>query len=271
MDQEPPRYGQRAEEEQGGERPVCPRHPDTVAYVSCSRCHRPVCPRCQVQAPVGVQCVDCARQARLEAERRGGGARGRNSIFPRAGALPVTWTLIAVNLVVFVLQWLVPSQLVTRELAYVPVLTATEPWRMLTSGFLHAGIAHILLNMYSLYIFGQALEPRMGKWRFLAVFLLSVLGGSAAVLLLSPPYTLVLGASGGVFGLFGAFFAWTRFRGGDTRALLILIAVNLVFGFVVPGIAWQAHIGGLVVGALVAWLFELAARRRRGGRGASRR
>ncbi|MCP3425492.1 rhomboid family intramembrane serine protease [Rothia sp. AR01] len=271
MDQEPPRYGQRADEHDDAQRPVCPRHPDTVAYVSCTRCHRPVCPRCQVQAPVGVQCVDCAREARREAERRGGVVRGRSSIFPRAGATPVTLTLIAINLAVFLLQYLVPNQLVIRELAYMPGLTATEPWRMLTSGFVHSGIAHILLNMYSLYLFGQALEPRMGRWRFLAVFLLSIVGGSAAVYLLTPPYTLVVGASGGVFGLFGAFFAWTRFRGGDTRALLILIAVNLVFGFVVPGISWQAHVGGLVVGAVVAWLFELTSRGRRGRRGGRRR
>lgn len=262
MDQEPPRYGQRdGAAESSQDRPVCPRHPDTVAYVTCSRCRRPVCPDCQVQAPVGVQCVDCVQEVQGGGRRGGASPRGRGSQFSRLG---VTWTIIALTVVVFVFEWILPWTTVLNLLAYVPSLTTTEPWRMLTSGFVHSpgNLLHIGLNMYTLYIFGAALEPRMGRWRFLAVYLLSIIGGSAAVLLLAGPYTVVVGASGGVFGLFGAMFAWTRFRGGDTRGLLVLVAINLVFGFVVPGIAWQAHIGGLVVGAVVALLFEITARRR---------
>ncbi|WP_085528441.1 rhomboid family intramembrane serine protease [Kocuria massiliensis] len=259
MDHEPPRYGQRDESLEGDPngRPVCPRHPDRVSYVTCARCQRPACPECQVQVPVGVQCVDCVREVQ---EHRS----GRNPLLPGGAGLAVTWTLIAVTVLVFVAQWVLPRQLVLNHLAYAPILTEVQPWRMLTSGFVHSpgNLLHIALNMYTLYIFGAALEPRMGKWRFLAVYLLSIIGGSAAVYLLASPYTLVVGASGGVFGLFGALFAWTRFRGGDTRGLLVLVGINLVFGFVVPGIAWQAHVGGLVVGAVIALLFDLTTHRR---------
>lgn len=270
MNQEPPRYGQRDEAASHGEgRPVCPRHPDTVSYVTCTRCHRPVCPHCQVQAPVGIQCVDCVHEVDQNARGRDH-ARGRGGgLLPGGSGLTVTWTVIAVTVVVFVLQWVIPRHLVLNTLAYAPILTTAEPWRLLTSGFVHSpgNLLHIALNMYTLYIFGAALEPRMGRWRFLAVYLLSIIGGSFAVYLLASPYTLVVGASGGVFGLFGALFAWTRFRGGDTRGLLVLVAVNLVFGFLVPGIAWQAHIGGLVVGAVMAWIFDIAQHRgRRKGR-----
>lgn len=274
MDQEPPRYGQR-DASAGGEpngRPVCPRHPDRVSYVTCARCHRPVCPECQVQVPVGVQCADCVRE--VQQNQQGGGG-GRSSFLPGASGLAVTWTLIAVTVLVFVAQWVLPRQLVLNHLAYAPVLTEVQPWRMLTSGFVHSpgNLLHIGLNMYTLYIFGAALEPRMGRWRFLVVYLLSIIGGSAAVYLLASPYTLVVGASGGVFGLFGALFAWTRFRGGDTRGLLVLVGINLVFGFIVPGIAWQAHVGGLVVGAVIALLFDVTTHRRsrqRRGSGPSR-
>lgn len=261
MNQDPPRYGQRIED-QPGEVPVCPRHPDRPAYVRCSRCGRPVCSSCQVQAPVGVQCVDCVHQAQQAAggARRGGGA----GLFPRAGVLPVTWGIIGVCVVVFLLQ-VVTGDRITAQLAYHPALTAVQPWRMLTSAFVHGSLTHLLLNMYSLYIVGQALEPRLGSWRYAVVFALSVLGGSAAVYLLSPG-TWVVGASGGIFGLFGAFFAWTRFRGGETGGLVVLIAVNLVFGFVVPGISWQAHVGGLIVGALTALLFDVASPRLRARR-----
>lgn len=206
----------------------------------------------------------------VHTHRQGEVSGRRRSLFPRATEIPVTWTLIAVCTVVYILQWLVPQGVVTQAMLYAPVLTEAQPWRMLTSGFVHSpnNIAHVVLNMYTLFLFGQALEPRMGWWRHLTVYLLSILGGSAAVWLLANPWTPVVGASGGVFGLFGALFVWTRFHGGDTRALVALVVINMVFSFVFPGISWQAHVGGLITGAVVAWVFELcrrgSARQRRG-------
>jgi membrane associated rhomboid family serine protease len=180
----------------------------------------------------------------------------------------VTWWLIGANAVVYVLQWLVqaagPS--LVQLFAYAPATTASEPWRMLTSGFLHSMSSplHLLLNMYMLYLFGRMLEPALGRGRFLLLFLLSILGGSVGVLLLSHPLSLVVGASGGVFGLFGALFVLQRHLGQSITPIAVLIGVNVVFGFLFPGIAWQAHLGGLVMGAMVAFGYTLATRSRRG-------
>ncbi|WP_077488038.1 rhomboid family intramembrane serine protease [Sinomonas mesophila] len=228
--------------------PVCPRHPDRISYVRCQRCGRPACPECQRPAAVGFHCVDCVRELAAPAPRTAYGA------VARPGGRPlVTTLLIAACAVVYALQWAVPNSYVYLEFAYATLLTGIEPYRMLTTAFLHAPtfVLHILVNMYTLWIFGQALEPLLGRARFLAVYLLSAVGGSVGYFLLTPPSLVgVVGASGAVFGLFGAMFVVMRQRGGDSRQLLVLIAINAVLGFVVPQIAWQAHLGGLVTGAL---------------------
>jgi membrane associated rhomboid family serine protease len=177
----------------------------------------------------------------------------------------VTFGLIALCAVVYVLQWLVPDEWIYQNLAFANIFASPqygqfEPWRMLTAAFLHSQgfILHIVLNMYMLWIFGQALEPLMGRVRFLAVYLISAIGGSVGYLALTPgyqpgvPLTGVVGASGAIFGLFGAMLLVQRHRGGDTRQLWVLIAINGVIGFVVPQIAWQAHLGGLIAGGLCA-------------------
>jgi membrane associated rhomboid family serine protease len=176
----------------------------------------------------------------------------------------VTYAIIAACALLFVLQWVLPGNAVFRTLAYASVYATPEygvfqPWRMLTSAFLHSQgfLLHIVLNMYTLWIFGQALEPLLGRIRFLAVYLLSAIGGSVGYLLLTPilpeggPVGLV-GASGAIFGLFGAMLVVQRHRGGETRQLWVLIAINGVIGFMVPQIAWQAHLGGFITGALCA-------------------
>ncbi|WP_328586917.1 rhomboid family intramembrane serine protease [Tersicoccus phoenicis] len=170
----------------------------------------------------------------------------------RDGRPIVTWVLIGICVVVFLFQYLLPG--VTYALGYAPVLTATEPWRIITSGFLHSPgfLLHILFNMYALWVLGQVLEPMLGRLRFLAVYLLALIGGSVGVLWLGDPLTLVVGASGAIFGLFGALFVIQRRIGADTRGLLIVLAINAALGFFVPAIAWQAHLGGLLTGALAA-------------------
>ena len=165
----------------------------------------------------------------------------------------VTWVIIALNVVVFGLQNLPGSQIDVYGV-YRPVLTLVEPWTMLTSLFLHASIIHILFNMYSLYILGPLLEQMLGKGRFVALYLVGGFGGSVAVLLLDPSGG-VLGASGAIFGLLGAFFIIQRHLGGNNVQILIVIAINLAMGFFLSGISWQAHVGGLVVGCLVALIF----------------
>ncbi|MDO4919129.1 rhomboid family intramembrane serine protease [Kocuria sp.] len=172
---------------------------------------------------------------------------------------PVTWVIIGLCMLVWGLQWLTrlftPYDLSTI-LGYAPALTQVQPWRLLTSAFVHAmpSPVHLLLNMYTLYLFGRMLEPLLGAWRFAALFLLSALGGSVGVLLLGNPWVLVIGASGGIFGLFGAMFVFVRHFRQDITPIAVLIAINLAFGFLVGGVAWQAHLGGLVTGAVVGLL-----------------
>ena len=241
--------------------PVCPRHPDRPSYVRCQRCGRPACPDCQRAAAVGFQCVDCVNETRRttpEVRTVYGGAAV-------AGKPLVTYAIIAVCVVMYALQWIVPGQAVYEQFAYnnvfaTPKYGAFEPWRMLTAAFLHSpdSVLHIVLNMYTLWIFGQALEPLLGRIRFLALYLISAIGGSVGYLLLNPVLVPgqglvgVVGASGAIFGLFGAMLLVQRHRGGDTRQLWVLIAINGVIGFLIPQIAWQAHLGGLVTGALCA-------------------
>lgn len=254
--------------------PVCPRHPDRPSYVRCQRCGRPACPECQRAAAVGFQCIDCVNETqRTTPEVRtvygGAVATGR----PLA-----TFGIIAACAVLYVLQWLVPNDAIYQSLGFANVYAEPrwgefEPWRMLTSAFLHSQgfILHIALNMYMLWVFGQALEPLLGRLRFLALYLVSAFGGSVGYLLLTPLYVPgqplygVVGASGAIFGLFGAMLLIQRHRGGDTRQLWILIAINGVIGFLIPQIAWQAHLGGLVAGGLCAAVFAYTPRGRRQG------
>jgi membrane associated rhomboid family serine protease len=173
----------------------------------------------------------------------------------------VTWAIIVVCVIVFVLQ-LLPGSTVTEDLAFYPPFSATEPWRMLTTMFVHSqnSFLHILLNMVSLYLFGPIVERLLGRLRYLALYLLSGFGGSVAVLLIAPD-TPVVGASGAIFGLLGAFFVIARRLGGNSSQVLIVIIINLGIGFL-PGtnIAWQAHLGGLITGAAVALVYLLTRR-----------
>jgi membrane associated rhomboid family serine protease len=243
----------------------CYRHPDRQSYILCQRCGRTVCAECQTQAAVGVHCPECVREARESAPRTRPAAvtRMRSSLRGSSGVPVITYGLIGVTVVAYLLQ-LDTGGLVFQAFAYLatPGATVAEPWRMLTAAFLHSMSSplHILFNMFSLYIFGPILEHAIGRARFLVLYLLAALGGSVAVLLLNPG-VVVVGASGAIFGLMGAFFVVQRRLGGNSAQLVVVIGLNLVIGFVVPGIAWEAHVGGLVVGSAVAAIY-LATRRR---------
>lgn len=230
----------------------CYRHPDRQSFILCQRCGRTICPQCQTQAAVGVHCPECVKEARATAPRT------KPAILTslRSSDRPVvTYSIIAICVVLYIAQ-IIPGSPVTNALVYYPPFTAIEPWRMITSLFVHSpgSFFHILFNMYSLFVFGPILERGLGRLRFIALYLLSGLGGSVGVLLLSPG-TPVLGASGAIFGLLGAFFVINRRLGGNNIQLIIVIGLNLALGFIVPNVAWQAHLGGLVVGALVALVY----------------
>jgi membrane associated rhomboid family serine protease len=244
--------------------PVCPRHPDRVSYVRCQRCGRPVCPQCQRQAAVGVQCVDCV----AEAARNGRAARTTLGGKVHDGRPVVTITIIALCVVSYVLELAVPSWITTW--VFSPALGRIEPYRFLTTAFLHStSIFHILFNMVALWMVGPFLENLLGRARYIALYLIAAVAGSVGVVLAASPtsgawYTLVVGASGAVFGLFGAVLVVLRRLGRSAQSFLTIIALNLVLGFVVPGIAWQAHVGGLVAGAGLgaAYAYAPAAHRR---------
>ena len=246
----------------GGASNVCYRHPNRPSFVLCQRCGRTICPDCQTPAAVGFHCPECVAEARATAPRVKPRLVSRARTMSRDGSPIVTYSIIGVTFFVFVLQ-LVFGGLIEQYLIYRPVLTALEPWTMITSLLAHASILHILSNMFSLFIFGRILEPAIGRWRFLALYLISGLGGSVAVLLLAPGGG-VLGASGAIFGLLGAFFVIQRRLGGNNGQIIILIVLNLSIGFIVPSISWQAHVGGLIAGVVAALILaNTRARRQR--------
>lgn len=232
----------------------CYRHPDRQSYILCQRCGRTICPECQTPAAVGFQCPECVREGRTNLpDRRPNPARTVRRI--ATGDAPViTYSLIGVTTLVWVAQ-LVTQGLLGNLLAYFPVLTVVDPWRMITSIFAHSESSplHLLFNMFSLWIFGRILEPMIGRGRFLALYLISGFGGSVAVLLLNPGGG-VIGASGAVFGLMAAVLAIQRGLGGNGTQVLVLIALNLSIGFFVPGVSWQAHVGGVVAGLAVGFV-----------------
>ena len=229
----------------------CYRHPKAESFVLCQRCGNTICPECQIQAPVGFQCPDCAgvkKSGGLSGVFRRGSSRSA-----AVGTRPTaTFVLLGVIVAVYIGQ-LLTSGFLTQLFLYWPPLTAIEPWRMMTTMFVHStsSVFHILFNGYSLFILGTLVERLIGPNRFVTLFLFSGFGGSVLVSLLSPT-SAVVGASGAIFGLFGALFVIQRSFGGANVQLLIVLGLNLVMGFIVPGISWQAHIGGLITGAVVA-------------------
>jgi membrane associated rhomboid family serine protease len=235
-----------------GAPPVCVRHPDRATGLRCTRCERPACPECLRDASVGYQCVDCVA-AGNQGVRRGVTVAGAEP-----GTRPVVVpVLIALNLVMFALTAAQAGSIsanyaspLFRDLALAPVLVADgEWWRVVTSGFLHVGPLHLAFNMLALWIIGRDAESVLGRSRFLAVYLVALLGGGAAVMLFSDPGRPVAGASGAVFGLMGALAVLLRRMRAPAGQVLGLIAVNVVISVVIPGISLVAHLGGLVVGA----------------------
>ena len=241
--------------------PVCPRHPDRESYVRCQRCERPVCPECQRPAAVGIQCVDCVRE---QAKGTRVGRTPFGGVAVRSTHPLVTQSIIGLCVAAYVLQKL-PGSTVTQDYEFVPRYALSEPWRLITAAFLHAPEQplHILFNMYALWLTGPYLEELLGRVRFAVLYLVSAIGGSVGYLLLANPHNLdqwwtgTVGASGAVFGLFGAYFIVQRRLKRDAAPLVAIIVINLVFSFS-PGIAWQAHLGGLVTGLLTASVLAYA-------------
>ena len=217
-----------------------------------------------ISASVGFQCPDDVRGDQQ------GGRQARTSFGGRLSAdtSRVTVVLVGLNVAVFLLQLVRPG--VDLAVRYGNLALANDgsgqligvadgqPYRLLTAAFLHAGLFHLFSNMFALIMIGPQLEAALGRTRYLALYVLSALGGSTLSFLVSSPTQIGVGASGAIFGLFGAFYVVVRRLGGQTRPVLVLLGINLLITFSLPIIDWRAHIGGLVTGGLVAFAFAYA-------------
>lgn len=213
-----------------------------------------------VPAAVGFQCPDCVA----------GGAATIRQPRTAAGAAyisrpTVTFVLIAINLAVFLVELVLAIDEMAVQFGMWPVAIAVDgEWsRLITAAFLHGSFLHIAFNMYVLYALGPTLERVLGHVRFLLLYVIAALGGSVASYVFSDIRTVSVGASGAIFGLMGALLVAGRRLGHDVRQVAVLLGVNVLIGFIAPGVDWRAHLGGLVTGAAVAAVFVFAPRTRR--------
>jgi membrane associated rhomboid family serine protease len=254
--------------------PVCYRHGDRETYIRCSRCDRSICPECMVSAAVGFQCPECLKEGRASVREPKTVLGGRVSAQAQAGQ--VSKALIAVNVLVFLLIQFAGPETRGRILTDYALIgfggsaegtigVADGEWyRLLTATFLHQMTFHLFANMLALWFLGPPLEALLGRLRFAALYLLSALGGSAASYAISDPNGFSIGASGAVFGLIGAMLVIGRKLQYDLRMFVMVLAFNVVIGFL-PGlnIDWRAHFGGLVVGLFLGFAFAYAPHARR--------
>ncbi|HQH22666.1 MAG TPA: rhomboid family intramembrane serine protease [Thermoleophilia bacterium] len=253
----------------------CYRHPDRETGVSCSNCGRPICHECMIAAPVGFRCPECVRQQNARGSRARVVTRAQtrsrwSATGPGAhGGLSVTKVLIGLNVLVFALGLMPGIGLRIQyygALSATAVLAAHEYWRLLTALFIHAGIFHIFLNMWALWLVGGFIERAVGRGKFLILYLLAGFSGSVLVLLV--PSGPVVGASGAIFGIFGALAVHAFLNQGRDlqssaflRQVLFIIGINLLFTFTWGNISWQAHVGGLIGGAAVMYAMMLGGRK----------
>lgn len=239
---------------------VCYRHPDRATRLRCSECERPICVECSHDAAVGQKCPECAvpkGRYRVVDARRAVGP-------PSFQTAPVSFTIIAIAAVLFVAGIFstdIERELINRFASYNVLIEAGEWWRVLSAAFLHGSIPHILFNMYALYLFGPRMETQVGSMPFALLYVASAAGGGAASYLLGPAQQVSVGASGAIFGLFGAWL-FVAFQLRKTPAgrsmfnqLIGLLLINLALPLFIPNIDWRAHVGGLITGVVIAALW----------------
>ncbi len=243
--------------------PVCYRHPDRHTLLRCSRCGKPICASCSIDATVGQRCPDCVR------------GEGTQKVIPkqqalsRTGGAPATKVFMALAVVFFVLTGFGSnlSNPIGEALAQINFLIAEgQWWRIFTPVLLHASFMHILFNMWALWVLGPQIERGVGTWPFVGAYLASAAVGGAFAYFLGNPNDVAVGASGAIFGLFGiwANFAVRRRNTPQGRYLLqqigFLLLLNAALPFIVGGIAWEAHLGGLVAGFVIGELWSRVGR-----------
>jgi membrane associated rhomboid family serine protease len=232
----------------------CYRHPGRETRLSCTSCGRPICVDCTVDASVGQKCPECAAP---EGRHR---VIDRSAIVGTRGGSPFTYALIAVNVLIFFAGQFDPElrlRLIV-DFAQRPDLVSDGDWyRVISAMFLHGSITHILFNSWALWLFGPVIERRFGSASFLSLYLAAGIAGGAAYQV-SGRMQFAVGASGAIFGLFGALLGAT-YRQRHTPAgravfsqLALLLGINLALPLFVPNIAWEAHLGGLAAGMILA-------------------
>lgn len=239
---------------------TCYRHPDRETGVSCSNCGRPICPECMTSTPVGMRCPECAGERTR--------VRSGVAALQAAGDPWGTYVLIAIIVVVFLGELASGasattigggSSLIADGAVFGPGIDDGEWYRIVTGGFLHAGLLHLGLNMLVLWILGRLLEPAIGTPRFLGIYFVSLLAGSFGALVADPNVPTV-GASGAIYGLMGATIVIARRRGVEQIAseIGIWLILNLVLTFSISGISIGGHIGGLIGGTLAGMVIAAA-------------
>jgi membrane associated rhomboid family serine protease len=233
---------------------VCYRHPNRQTGVSCSNCGNPICPDCMTTTPVGMRCPDCARQ------------KTKVKNMATVSEPTLTYVLMGINIALWIgfqLSGGAGDEVYAQAALSRVGLREGYFWEVVTSGFLHApGFLHIAFNMFALYVLGGMLEPAIGRLRFGLIYAVSLLVGAFGALLLQP-VGLTVGASGAIFGLMGAAVVIMRNRGLNPmeNGLVFIIGLNLLISFLVPNISIGGHLGGLIGGALAAFvLFDLRER-----------
>jgi membrane associated rhomboid family serine protease len=248
---------------------TCYRHPRVITGVHCTRCGRPICTDCMHPAAVGYQCPECVAEARRTAPKRRVPVR---VLAGRSGAL--TKALLIVNVAMFLVEAVMggsgslfrgPDVRTLFDLGalYPPAIALNDQyWRLITPVFLHAGLIHLAFNSYALYLLGFLVEEGFGKIRFIAIYFLAGFLASVTSFVLGPVGQVGVGASGAIFGLLGAWVAFNYRRrtspmaSANLRWAFMLIGINVILGFSIPGIDWRAHFGGLVAGAMLGAVLE---------------
>jgi membrane associated rhomboid family serine protease len=256
----------------------CYRHPNVETGVHCTRCGRPICPDCMIPAPVGHQCPECVNEARREFRRGPGRRIAAANIRRRASATTALLVLIGA---VFLLEIVNggPGSLMTGPsglklidlgasvaLAQLPngdvVGIATgQYWRLVSAMFLHAGLLHIAFNAYALWIFGSVVEQELGRLRFLLIYFATGIVASAASYAFGPN-AVGVGASGAIFGIFGAFVTYNYRRrhlaiaAARLRSAVTIVVINMVLALSIQGIDWRAHVGGFLAGLFAGFAAE---------------
>jgi len=266
---------------------ACYRHPKVESQVRCTRCDRCICRDCMREAPVGHQCPECVKEGTRSVRQARTAFGGRISAVPM-----VTYVLIGLNVLAYLAEVVRPAVVERFEMLgaglvgpdglhyvwqasyppdfHVEGVVDGEWYRLLTGAFLHLpptqgtfGILHIVMNMLSLWNIGRVVEAELGRSRYLALYLLSALGGSVLVLLFAPG-TATVGASGAIFGLGAAYYVMARRLGADMRGVNRFMAGLLIWLLVSAAFtSWQGHLGGLLTGTAVTLAYAYAPRDRR--------